>query len=209
MTDYTPILVSQNVTVNPATGERRDSLDQRWIRFLTTCGLLPIPVPNDPATAQALIAATIAHGVLLTGGVDLAIYGGNAPERDSTEERLIRWARTRHRPLLGVCRGMQKLATHYGAKLVRTDGHAAVDHDIEIDGTIRRVNSYHHWTIDPIDLPTLFRVTARAADGGIEAITATSALIAGIMWHPERREVADPADVAIVREHLLGMACVR
>jgi len=83
------IAISQRVAVAPPSGERRDCLDQAWIKFMATCGLTPLPVPNDEQAAQSLCNAMPVNGILLTGGNDLSAYGGDAPERDATESVLI------------------------------------------------------------------------------------------------------------------------
>ena len=54
--------ITQRVAVDPATTERRDALDQRWWAFLTVCGLVPLPLPNHPATAMGVIAAVPVAG---------------------------------------------------------------------------------------------------------------------------------------------------
>jgi hypothetical protein len=71
------VAVTQRVAVDPPHGTRRDCLDQVWVKFLLACGLLPIPVPNS--VDAALTIGGQASGILLTGGNDLAAYGGDAP----------------------------------------------------------------------------------------------------------------------------------
>lgn len=80
-----PIAVSQRVDCHPDRGERRDALDQRWPHFLAACGLLPVVLPNRPELGVPLLDRTAPAGLLLTGGNDLAVMGGDAPERDETE----------------------------------------------------------------------------------------------------------------------------
>jgi gamma-glutamyl-gamma-aminobutyrate hydrolase PuuD len=202
----TPVLVTQNVIVDDARRERRDTLDQAWTDFLVGCGLLPVPVPNHIA-AMALITVAHVGGVLMTGGNDLAAYGGAAPERDAIEERLVDAALKRGLPVLGVCRGMQFLLHRFGAELERVDGHVATEHSIDTDGGPRIVNSFHRWGARSSSGP--LKVMARAADGVVEAVAAPELRLAGIMWHPERAAVADARDVAMFRDHFGGAACVR
>jgi putative glutamine amidotransferase len=71
--------LTQRVTVVPEYGERRDALDQRWSDFLSACGYLPVPLPNRPHTAVALAQAAGVGGILLTGGNDPVVLGGDAP----------------------------------------------------------------------------------------------------------------------------------
>jgi len=191
------IAVTQRVVVDPATGERRDALDQRWPRLLLQCGLVPLIVPNCLRAAQRLAARLPLEGVLLTGGNDLAAYGGDAPERDETEAFFLRDALAGGRPLLGVCRGMQMIQHFLGVPLVRVEGHVALRHRVRGEGSSREVNSYHRlgaWTSVP-DL----EVQATAPDGVIEAVQHRRRRVAGIMWHPEREEPATAADLALLR----------
>ena len=191
------VAVTQRVSVIPSYGERRDCLDQAWPRFIAACGLLPVPVPNVPDVALALCAAGDLSGVVLTGGNDLTSLGGDAPERDRTEEALLDLAQSRGLPVLGVCRGMQLIQNRYEVPLRRVAGHVAKSQWIRIDGNLAEVNSYHHFgafeTRDPL------RIWAVAEDGVVKAVRHESMPITGIMWHPERNLPFSPADIALFR----------
>lgn len=101
------VAVTQRVAVEPQHGMRRDCLDQVWVTFLLGCGLTPIPIPNSVDAALAICENV--NGIVLTGGNDLAAYGGDAPERDETETAILDLAERRDIPVLGVCRGMQMI----------------------------------------------------------------------------------------------------
>src|SRR5580704_19180458 len=105
------VAVTQRVVVDPPHGTRRDCLDQVWVKFLLGCGLLPIPIPNSPDAALTICENV--NGIVLTGGNHLSAYGGDAPERDETETALLNLAERRNLPVLGVCRGMQKLQERF------------------------------------------------------------------------------------------------
>jgi putative glutamine amidotransferase len=196
------IAVTQRVVVDAATGERRDALDQRWPRFLLRCGLLPVAVPNCPRAARRLAARLPIRGVLLTGGNDLAAYGGDAPERDETEEFFLRRALASGRPLLGVCRGMQVIQHFLGVPLARVEGHAGLRHGVQGEGVAGEVNSFHRLgaTGSVADL----EVRAVAPDGVVEAVWHRRCRVAGLMWHPEREAPPAAADVARVRDFFLN-----
>jgi putative glutamine amidotransferase len=178
------VAVTQRVELVAAYAERRDALDQRWASFLGRCGLIPLLVPNNAEILAGLLEGAGISGVVLTGGGNLMPYGGNAPERDRTEALLIQLSIQQDLPLLGVCRGMQAIQTHFGVPLTMIEGHVTAHQTIAINGKQADVNSYH-------DLGTLgttpeLEVWATADDGVVKAVRHRRHRIEGIMWHPER-----------------------
>ena len=133
-------------------------------------------------------------GVVLTGGNDIGVF----PERDKAEQLLLKYAVDNQIPVLGICRGMQVLATNAGAKLVEADGHTNVRH--KLYGVIsHNVNSYHRYVINKC--PDDFKVLARnSSDDKIEAIAHESLRWEGWMWHPEREKEFSEDDLRRVRE---------
>lgn len=193
-----PIAVTQRVAVDPAHGERRDALDQRWAPFLAACGLLPVPLPNDADLAVALAERVGVAGVLLTGGNDI----GTAPERDAAERRLVAWAEERGLPVLGVCRGMQMLLDIAGVPLEPVDGHVATRHAVRLDAERIEVNSYHGFAARAVagDL----EAWGVADDGVIEAVRRRGRPTVGIMWHPEREAPFRATDIDLFRGCFAG-----
>lgn len=189
------VAITQRVTVEPRYQERRDCLDQSWARFMARAGLLAAPVPNHPETAIRFCEAAGITGVVLTGGDDLATYGGSAPERDITEFLLLEFAVQRRLPVLGVCRGMQVIQHWFGIPLHPVVDHVKPRQRILIDGCPAEVNSYHrlaaHETRPPL------QVWAVAEDGAIEAVRHTNGAVTGIMWHPERMAPISESDIAL------------
>jgi gamma-glutamyl-gamma-aminobutyrate hydrolase PuuD len=193
------IAVTQRVDTRSEHGERRDCLDQRWTAFLACCGLAPLLMPNCPETALTLVEQTEPAGVLLTGGGDLAAYGGDAGERDETEYRLLAWARRAHKPVLGVCRGLELLLQSAGARLEPVTGHVATRHTVRFTaGSAREVNSYHGWAASA--LPVDWRAEGIAPDGAVEAASHRHEKLRGIMWHPERESPFAESDIAYFRD---------
>ncbi len=183
------VAVSQRVDAWPERGETRDALDQRLNVWLVAAGYLPYPVPNGlPQTVLAQWLAWLKPGgVILSGGNDI----GTINERDSTEAMMLDYAAQYALPLLGLCRGMQMLAQHAAMPLITVDDHVRTRHLLhgEIQG---EVNSYHNLGV--ADCPQGYRVLARSADGGIEAIQHNHLPWDGWMWHPERETPFREAD---------------
>ncbi len=129
--------------------------------------------------------------------------------RDATEIELAMEARRRGMPTLAICRGMQVLNVALGGTLIQdiaTEWPGAIDHDASVPrstrshtislepeslasaalgGTVADVNSFHHQAIDR--LADGLVVTARAADGVVEAVESAVAdwWALGVQWHPE------------------------
>jgi putative glutamine amidotransferase len=197
------IAITQRVDVVPKYGERRDCLDQAWPRFIGVCGLLPLPLPNVVDVALAMCGRPEVCGLVLTGGNDLTMLGGDAPERDSTENALLDAAEMRGLPVLGVCRGMQLIQQRYAVPLHRVEGHVARRQTIDIEGNEAEVNSYHLYAANESRGP--LEVWALARDGVVKAIRHTKQPISGIMWHPERADPFAARDISLFRR-IFGVA---
>ncbi len=186
------ILISQRVEIIKSYGERRDCLDQSWCDFLHACGFLPIPIMNKETNIEVLADLTRPAGILLTGGNDLATYGGDAPERDRTERHLIDFGIAQNIPIMGVCRGFQLLTDYFGGKLERAQDHVARRHLIR-GSFVREVNSYHNLAAKII--PENFEVLAKTDDNVVEAIKCKDHKIMAVMWHPERETPYKQEDI--------------
>jgi putative glutamine amidotransferase len=203
-------------------------MGQRYVRVLTAAGAVPwlIPLlPDDAATLRGTYDRL--DGVFLTGGVDVEparygeerhpLCGRNDPARDATEIQLVRWAVADHKPLLGVCRGVQVLNVAAGGTLyqdVAAQRPGALKHDhfptreggrrdflahpvrVAAGSHLARilgvgeapVNSMHHQGIK--DLAPPLAATAFAPDGLVEGVEGGNGhFLLGVQWHPE--ELAD------------------
>lgn len=196
------VAVSQRVIQARHGGERRDGLDQRWAVFLERCGLIPILIPNTPSAARRILEITRCSAVLLTGGNDLACYGGDALERDRTETLLLRYAIRNKLPVLGVCRGMQVIQDFYGIKLRRFEGHVTQRQTILVHRKKETVNSYHRFGSRNTRLP--LEIWATAPDGVVKAVRHRKKKIWGIMWHPERFHPFQKKDIRWISDFLSG-----
>jgi len=197
------IAITQRVAVAGGHGERRDCLDQAWARFLAACDLLPLALPNVSEVALALCSRADVVGLLLTGGNDLAALGGDAPERDATENAALDFASAHGMPVLGVCRGMQLIQHRAGIRLHRVEGHVARHQIAAINGEPTAINSFHCFGTTETRAP--LEVWAVADDGVVKAIRDPGKPVTGIMWHPERMTPFAASDIALFRR-LFGSA---
>ncbi len=146
---------------------------------------------------------------LFVGEEPIPQLGGINPRRDAMELLLVRLAYDRQIPLFGICRGIQVLAMALGgsihqdlgaclpeAKLLKHSQkleRGVASHKVEAEeGSLMHrllgkeifVNSFHHQAVNEPG-PRL-RVTARSADGVVEAVESTEKKsIYGVQWHPE------------------------
>lgn len=190
--------------------ERRDGLDQAWYAVLEQLGLTPVLIPNHLALAQDMpgyLEGLSVSGAILTGGNDLTGTPGAktaAEERDRVEASLIDACVSLGLPVLGVCRGFQKLALHHGACPSPVEGHVATPHALRVIAESSmplrnrpEVNSFHDFGLRPADMGPTMQAIAESPDGLVEAAVHRELPHWGIMWHPERPP-NDPADLEII-----------
>jgi len=176
-----------------------------------------LPVPEDDDLVGEYVR--VLDGLLLTGGDDvppeaygekpLALTKTLSPKRHRFEKALVEaWLPT-HKPILGICRGLQQINVVCGGTLVQDiptqvgttvihrdrEGRGDAAHRVEIEpGTTLRsllssasaqVNSNHHQAVK--DVGKNLRVSARSPDGVIEALEFTGGGFGLLVqWHPER-----------------------
>lgn len=196
------VIYTQRVEIVETYRERRDCADRRIAEYIHTCGFLPVPLPNKAELAETILQNLQPKGIILTGGNSLVQYGGNAPERDAMDAELIRLAVQYKVPLYGFCRGMQSILYYYGNELVNVEGHAGVRHDVQEGNESYEVNSYHNQACRELKAGCGLKVTAKTADGIIEAVCHENLPIFGTMWHPEREEKFAEKDIERVKKIL-------
>lgn len=160
-----------------------------YVDAVAAAGGRPVILP--PGHAVDLLDTVDA--VVLAGGDDI----GADPARDEAEMALVRAARARDLPLLGVCRGLQLLAVADGGSLVPDLGpdlphiKPEVGHPVELAtgsvlgsllGSGSVVSSLHHQGV--ATLGANWRATAWSADGLVEGAEWGDRTV-GVQWHPE------------------------
>ena len=173
-----------------------------------------LPVTNDEEALEKI--AWEFDGFIFTGGpdVDPALYGQKkedfcgeiSAQRDGMELKLFRMAYDLHRPILGICRGIQLINVAMGGTLYQDlpsqlpsevphrvlekplarETHEILVEDLPFGDLPLKlmVNSRHHQAIDRL-APGL-KVRARSADGVIEAVyEAQKPWVRAVQWHPE------------------------
>lgn len=126
------------------------------------------------------------------------------------------------KPILGICRGHQIVNVWAGGGLIQDLGEQnAIHRRISADkihpafacggvlealyGDCFPVNSAHHQAVGPVGAG--LRVTARSADGIVEAMEHTQLPILTVQFHPERMNAPDTADGGILLRWFLQRAC--
>jgi putative glutamine amidotransferase len=228
-----PVIGIATQTVEAVPGELPPgwAMGQCYVRVLVGVGALPWLIPllhGNEMTLRAIYDRL--DGVFLTGGADIdpTAYGEERhpscqhtdPARDWTELRLIRWALADHKPLFGICRGIQAINVACGGSLYQdvgeqlphaikhnyspTTDHTARDylaHPVRLASGSRvgrllgieqiEVNSMHHQGIKGL-APGL-TATAFAPDGLVESIERTdNCFQIGVQWHPEEMAESHP-----------------
>lgn len=202
-----------------------DKTQIHYIKAIQKGGGVPITLPVledfDIETIKRQIE--LIDGLLIQGGVDVnpSIFNEEPkPELDITDIQtdkfileLIKQARERKIPILGICKGIQIINVAFGGTLYQDLKYTGLEssshrqkadticnhkHSINVvkNSLLSRiipekekilVNSFHHQAIK--DLGKGLVVDAKSDDGIIEAIhfDNESQWILGVQWHPEQQ----------------------
>ncbi len=192
----------------------------------------------SPGNFERIATSSMTHHRIVY--LFLSAYGHRIPKdtaeilslkRDCFERKLISEAKERGIRILGVCRGLQMLGLHYGAKIAHVASHVDRPHTLiryqdtratptglaeecrflifEADGTLKgaRVNSYHNYApVLSSNLHNEVEILAIPPDADvIEAFVNERDRVVAILWHPERSHGQQrKRDISLVR-HLLSM----
>ena len=200
-------------------GEKGCELAQGYYLSVLKAGGTPIVIPPHNDQKALLTLLDTLDGILFSGGGDInpLLLGEEplpqlhsvCPQRDEGELFLAREAFRHQIPMLGICRGIQVMATALGGKVyqdIYVQGKGAklkhsqdmprefASHTVSIEkGSLLysifgkdelAVNSFHHQAVSEAG-PHL-RVSAISPDGIIEAVESSEhKALLGVQWHPE------------------------
>jgi putative glutamine amidotransferase len=213
-------LTSRALHLRAADQERPvETVARAYVDALEAEGALSLLLPSPAEPERAAEYAALLDGVVLTGGDDPhAHLFGEEPHRriervdlrrDRFEIALVRAARERGLPLLGICRGVQLLNIALGGDIYQDieaqtgssvchNQHTLGDeawHEVEISEGSRlagylgqrrlAVNSFHHQACRRPGEGLTVAATA-VGDGLVEALEDPDhAFFLGVQWHPE------------------------
>lgn len=190
----------------------------------------------EDAKLSALVSLSISElctcdGLILPGGGDItplfygqALHGSRSidTELDILQIQALDFFVHNHKPILGICKGMQLINIYFGGTLVQdmtnSSAHQQAEGDVlhpssTLPGTILYqlfgenfvINSNHHQAIDK--LAKCLRIIQTAPDNVIEAFVHSTLPILGVQWHPERLDaMMDKAkkEASLQGSHLIG-----
>ena len=165
------LLVTQSEIKRPPFFFAADLLERSWYSLLAGHEIILAPNMPDRDFGNEWDC------LIITGG-------GDSIDRHLTENKLFDFANTNNKPIIGFCHGAFVINELSGGINGNIDGHAVVNHTIEMESKTYTVNSYHTQYIEK--LAPEFESIATDMQGNCEAFHNQSKLQWGVLWHPER-----------------------
>ena len=200
----------------PLPTSRDEAYNRRcWAQYaeaVRASGGVAVAVALDAEPAEVAKLAASCQAILLPGSpadVQPQKYGQEREEqtarpdsaREAVDELLLQDAFNLHKPILGVCYGLQSMNVWKGGSLVQhlqtASAHQHGEHSVRISmdapallgwfgGPAASVNSSHHQAVSTAG-DGLIVAAVCPEDGTIEALVGQDAeFVVGVQWHPER-----------------------
>lgn len=199
-------------------GYKRAYVNHDYVSSVIKNGGIPIIIPITEDKNLIKQQINLIDALILSGGHDVNpnLYGEEhlqklgeiMPERDFFDFNLIKFAKEKNIPILGICRGFQILNVYHGGTLYQdlsynkdcyikhSQGYnpKLVTHSVKLTNESKLfnlfndkeflVNSFHHQTIK--DIAPSLKIAAISKDGVIEAFESEDYnFLIGVQWHPE------------------------
>ena len=192
------ILITQRFEKIGKFNELRDNLDVRLTSLIFKLGYIPVPMPTNSVEILKYIKQISPSGIILSGGGDPR----KIDERYILEKKLLYISKKNKIPLLGICRGAQRINIHFKGKLIKIKNHVRKKHFISGPAFNRdfKVNSFHDFGFNKMTIGKKLKVLATSNDGVVEYFQHENKLIHGIMWHPERNKKINRFDREIIKK---------
>ena len=190
-------------------------LDHAYVSAVKDAGGQSVLMPLVSNLDEAKQLCDQIHGLIIPGGPGIVVGMVGSlpaqlqavnPRRWESDNLILDIAVKRNLPILGICYGMQLLCVRAGGTLyadvekqvdaasVHSEKRGAQNHPVDIvpgshlariwESDLSMVNSRHFQAVR--DAGTNYTVSARGADGIIEAIERTDGMHIGVQFHPER-----------------------
>ena len=192
------ILITQRYEKIGEFKELRDNLDVRLASLILKLGYIPVTVPTNLIKFLEYIKQISPSGIILSGGGDPR----KIDDRYILEKKLLNFASKNKIPLLGICRGAQRINIHFKGKLKKIKNHVRKNHFILGPSLAKgiKVNSFHDYGFDNVMMGKNLKMLASSKDDVVEYFKHVNKSIYGIMWHPERNKKIKKFDREILKK---------
>jgi putative glutamine amidotransferase len=199
-------------------GLTRSYVNEPYITAVANNNGVPfiIPITSNEEAIKAQVS--MLDGLILSGGDDLSpfLYGeepeqlleATAPERDTFDILVLKYAMECNIPILGICRGAQLINVYHGGSLYQDNSyregktlkhkqpnnpslgthHVSLDKNSKLYSIYQQdeicVNSFHHQSVKAVGKGLV--VVGQSSDGVVEAVESIEyPFMIALQWHPE------------------------
>ncbi len=201
----TVLLTSRSIKKND---EIYFSLDKNWFNYLLNTKITLIP--NLSSKMNDYLEEPSYSGIVLAGGGNIrknSLSNNDFDdERELVEEHLIEYSLANNIPLIGVCRGMQKIMTVLEKKIEFVHNKIDIKDPYELSNAIKSEvtfkgtrTCYNNFSIlYDKNIENSWNVLCLDSNRNILAVIHKKYKILSFMWHPER----DMSDFELINSFL-------